>query len=939
MLRKTFASIMVGATLIANAANPIPADPAVRIGTLDNGLTYYIRQNSTPAGQADFFIAQRVGSVNEEENQRGLAHFLEHMCFNGTAHFPGNSLISYLETIGVKFGANLNAYTSTDETVYNICQVPTTRYSSLDSCVMILSDWSGNLLLNTPDIDAERGVIMGEMRQRSSAGSRILEKIAPEVYQGGIYGSRMPIGKAEIVENFDPETLRAYYRKWYHPSNQAVIVVGDVDPDKIEASIRNHFATVKEGPESVKANPVEVADNESPIAVVGSDPEQAQWMVQLYVKQPTLQADEEGTIAEVTDDYMRELIVSMLVERFDALEQDPDCPWSNLGIGDQRFILSGTRDALMLRATAADGEKARKAMDIFNHTLRQAALHGFTESELRRAKLSAKAQRDTQLANASKESNTSLAKKYVKNFTRGSLIPSTEQLYKMMNGVERLTTLEKVNARMAKALPEGGRNEIMIVYAPAKEESQLSSAMLLGDFSAIDNTSITPYVDEFAEKPIMSTLPTPGKIVKSEDGPFSTRLLTLSNGIKVYLRHSDQTPDQVLVRGISDGGFSMHYDPSQKGNYKMTDDVLAISGYGGHTSSDFRKLLAGHNVKSAVKIGNMNEELIAITTPADLATALQVLYLKATTINRDENAFAALMATTRSKLANPNPNATIAMGDSIHTIVYGRHPLGDKLHLEDLDKVDYDSIVALHNDRFSDMGDFTFIITGNYNNDSIDSLVETYIASLPAAGRKERPRDIGYGFFKGNGRFDFTHPMEETPQSIAYTFFNGECDYNLENIILAQTFGQIVKSRLMAELREKRGLTYGINSHCSVTAGFNGPDTPARFIMPVYVKVAPGHEEEVFEVVNQTIADMVNDGPTDEELLKVKAYLEKSIADNRNDNAYWETVIKVKDLYGPDMDSGYEEILSTLTPARIRDFAARHLPTADTARLSMTPAK
>lgn len=937
MKRLFISTCILGATLSAAAIQPIPLDPAVRTGQLPNGLTYYIRHNNSPEGQADFFIAQRVGSINEEENQRGLAHFLEHMCFNGTEHFPQNTLIEYLESLGVKFGKNLNAYTSTDETVYNICQVPTSRESALDSCVMILSDWSGRLLLEKDDIDAERGVIKGEMRQRSSPGSRILTAVAPTIYQDGIYGNRMPIGLTEIIDNFDPEDLRSYYRKWYHPANQAVIVVGDVDVDKIEESIRRNFSDIAAGPESVTATKVEVADNPLPIVATGTDPEQANNMIQLYVKEPLLPDSLAGTIEEVRRDYIRALVCDMLVERFDALEETPDCPWTGLGIGLQKFLLSGTRNALMLRATAFDAENTRRAISTLDTELLRAALHGFTDTELQRAKLSERSKMNTDYANAEAETNTDMARKYVKHFIRGGVVPSAEQYYKMMKGVERTTSLEDVNRYFADMVKPDGRNRITTIYAAAKDAEALQADVIKRDAESIDIAAITPFVDTFANTPLLADIPLKGSIVSEKDAPFGSRELTLSNGIKVYLRHNDAKPDEVLVHAVSPGGFSMNYDPAKKALYKMTDDALAASGFGGHSSTGLRKLLAGHSVKSAVKIGNTNEELIAVTTPSDLETALQLLYIKATSPNRDDNAFGALMASTRSKLENPNRTATFAMGDSIHAIVYNRHPLGEKLYPSELDKVDYDSILAIHADRFGDMSDFTYIITGNFNNDEVKALVEKYIASLPGNGRQEKPQDIGYGFFKGEGAFSYTYPMESTPQSITYSFFNGECPYDLEHILMAQTFGSIVKSRLMAEVREKRGLTYGINSHCSVTTGFNSPDTPSRFIMPVYIKVEPGHEEEVFGVVRSTISDLSTDGPTPEEVGKVKAFLAKEIADNRTDNGYWETVIKVYDQFGQDMDSEYEAILDRMTPETIRDFGKTYLTGADHVEISMKP--
>lgn len=937
MKKLLFSTLLLAAAPLLRGANPVPADPSVRIGTLPNGLTYYLKQNASPAGQVDFFLAQRVGSVNEEENQRGLAHFLEHMCFNGTENFPGNSLIEYLESNGVKFGRNLNAYTSTDETVYNICEVPSAREAVLDSCVMILGDWSGRLLLDPAEIDAERGVIKGEMRQRSTPGSRILTRLAPTIYQGNIYGDRMPIGLLDVIENFTADNLRDYYRKWYHPGNQAVIIVGDIDPDRAEASVRKHFEGLGGDPLARKAMPVTVADNDKPVVAVGSDKEQSGDMIQFYVKEPALDSISLGTIDEVRRDYIRSLVSEMLVGRFDILENDPECSWSNLGIGLQKFLLSGTRSALMLRGMAYDAENALKSIATFDTELLRAALHGFTDTELQRAKLSLRNSYDSDYANASTITNTEYGRRFARHFTRGGVIPSPESLYKMMKGVERTTSLDDVNAYFSEMVRPDGRNVIVSVYAAPADSAALAPEKIESVLASVDTAAIEPYTDTFTDRPLLSSEPVAGNIVKSEEGPFGSRLLTLSNGIKVYLRHSDSKPDQVLIEAISPGGFAMNYDPVRKAIYKTADDVIAVSGFGGHSSTDLRKLLAGHNVKTAVKISNTTEELIGVTTPSDLETTLQLLYLKATDINRDDNAFNALMKSTRSKLDNPSRTATSAMGDTIHSIVYNRHPLGEKLYLRDLPAVNYDSIIALHRDRFADMSDFTYIITGNFSADSIDSLVTRYIASLPGGGRVERPTGLGYGYFKGEGRFDNTWPMTDTPQSITYSFYNGECPFDLKHVLLSQTFGSILKSRLMTEVREKRGLTYGINSHCSVTTGFDGPDTASRFILPVYIKVQPGHEDEVIDVVKATVADLMADGPTAAEVDKVKAYLAKEIIDNRDDNGYWQTVIKVYDQYGPDMDSAYDSLLEELTPGTVREFGRKYLDGADHVVITMRP--
>ncbi|MDE6806600.1 MAG: insulinase family protein, partial [Muribaculaceae bacterium] len=349
----------------------------------------------------------------------------------------------------------------------------------------------------------------------------------------------------------------------YHPANQAVIVVGDVDVDKIEESIRRNFSDIAAGPESVTATKVAVADNPLPIVATGTDPEQANNMIQLYVKEPLLPDSLAGTIEEVRRDYIRALVCDMLVERFDALEETPDCPWTGLGIGLQKFLLSGTRNALMLRATAFDAENTRRAISTLDTELLRAALHGFTDTELQRAKLSERSKMNTDYANAEAETNTDMARKYVKHFIRGGVVPSAEQYYKMMKGVERTTSLEDVNRYFADMVKPDGRNRITTIYAAAKDAEALQADVIKRDAESIDIAAITPFVDTFANTPLLADIPLRGSIVSEKDAPFGSRELTLSNGIKVYLRHTDAKPDEVLVHAVSPGGFSMNYDPAK----------------------------------------------------------------------------------------------------------------------------------------------------------------------------------------------------------------------------------------------------------------------------------------------------------------------------------------------------------------------------------------
>jgi zinc protease len=929
----------LASTFVATfAANPIPTDPAVRIGRLDNGLTYYIRQNETPKNSADFFIAQRVGSVNEEENQRGLAHFLEHMCFNGTTHFPGNSLISYLESIGVKFGRNLNAYTSTDETVYNICEVPTTRTTALDSCILILRDWSHDLTLNGKDIDEERGVIEGEWRQRNgAANNRLLEKTAPIIYNGNIYGNRLPIGKMDVVKNFKHKELRNYYQKWYHPENQCVIVVGDINPDYIEAKIKEMFADIKRPKKSATPPRYAVEDNEKIISTVQTDKEQPYTMVQLFIKHAGLPESQENTIDEIRHDYISDLAMTILAERFDEVEHDDNAPFSNLGIGDMKFLLSSTCKALVVRAQAKPG-RALDCMKAYATELKRAATYGILDTELQRAKLAAKAKLDAEFADREKTTNTTYARKYVRHYLDGGVLASADVYYKMMKGVAANVTVDDVNSYIRSIVRDDDHNVINIAYAPeGNVDANLNDASLAEAYASVQGNELAEWIDIAVNGNIIENLPAPGSIVKEDElAQFDTKVWTLSNGVKVMLKKTDYKPNQVLIGSYSPGGFSQHFDPAEKANYKMTDEVLAISGYGKYSSTELKKLLVGKNVRTSVQIDNMFETLEANTTPEDLETAFQVLYLKATSAQRDDKAFANLMENTRMRIENRNANATVAMGDSIHAYVYNHHAFGSKLYAEDLDRIDYDKILAIHRDRFADMSDFTFYVIGNFNEDSLRMCAEKYLATLPAAGRIEHAKDTGYGYAQGFIDRKFTMPME-TPQTIDYTFYSGKCDYTVNNVVLASAFGQVLSSKLYADIRESRGWTYGIKTHCSVSAGMNGDD-PAVFIMPVYIRVAPENADATQEIVDNTITAMSTDNfITDDEVLKVKQYMLKNSANNADDNAYWYTVLKAYTRFGQDMHTHFTDAVNALTPQSLTRFARTDLQATTRIRLQMAP--
>ena len=470
-LRKHFMAlatlVVCAVTAFAQQMPPVPVDPKVRMGKLDNGLTYYIRQNNYPEGQANFYIAQKVGSVLEEDNQRGLAHFLEHMCFNGTEKFPGNGVIKYLEGIGVKFGADLNAYTSIDETVYNIDNVPVSVAGAIDSCLWILHDWAGALLLEGDDIDKERGVIHEEWRQRNNAQQRMLEQLLPTLYPGGNrYGHRMPIGTMEVVDNFPYQALRDYYEKWYRPDQQGIVVVGDVNVDEVEAKIKSIFAdlTMPENPAERVYYPI--ADNKEPIIALAKDKEQQYGIVYIFNKHEAIPAEVKGNMQYLIIDYAKAMFASMMGSRMDELAMQPDAPFVEGFVNDEDYFLSKTKGAVSGAIIPKEGQMKEATALLYREMLR-ARRHGFTESEYVRARAEYLTNLESAYNERAKVKSRSYCQQYVRHFIDNEPIPGIENEYALMNQLAPNLPVDFVNQLVQSLMSDS--NLVVMAMLPEKE--------------------------------------------------------------------------------------------------------------------------------------------------------------------------------------------------------------------------------------------------------------------------------------------------------------------------------------------------------------------------------------------------------------------------------------------------------------------------------------
>ena len=586
----------------AQQMQPLPVDPKVKYGKLDNGLTYYIRHNDQPKDRADFYIAQRVGSMQEEDSQAGLAHFLEHMAFNGTKNFPDKNLINYLETIGVRFGENLNAYTGFDETVYNISNVPTTRPGIVDSCLLILHDWSNAISLEGEEIDKERGVIHEEWRTRGNAQMRMLEQQLPAMLPGSKYAERLPIGKMEVVDNFKHDELRNYYKKWYRPDLQALIIVGDIDPDRVEAQLKKIFTDVPAPVNPAKREMYPVPDNDKPLVSIATDKEASNTILYIFYKHNVMPQEAYATPMGLVRDYMRQVASEMVNSRFNEIVQKANPPFIYAMGTDGEFLVAKTKDAWMMAALAKEGQidEALKALVQETERIKQ---YGFTASEYDRARINVLKRYESLYKDRDKQKNGTYVREYVRHFNDGGYIPGIETEYTLINQIAPNLPVEEVNKFVQSLI--GDNNVVINLTGPEKEGvTYPTPEQLLADYYAAQKEKVEPYKETVSNEPLVTNLPAPGKIVSEKENPeLGTTEIVLSNGIKVNLKKTDFKEDEILVTASSPGGTSL-YDGADIPNIKVFNSVIDLGGLGNFSAVDLGKRLAGKNVYASTSLSS-----------------------------------------------------------------------------------------------------------------------------------------------------------------------------------------------------------------------------------------------------------------------------------------------------------------------------------------------
>lgn len=912
--RTAVAVLFIGgiATAFAQQMPPVPTDPNVRIGKLENGLTYYIRHNELPEKQADFYIAQKVGSILEEDNQRGLAHFLEHMCFNGTTHFPGNLLREYLESIGVKFGANLNAYTSVDETVYNIDNVPVIRDGIVDSCLLILHDWANDLTLDPKEIDKERGVIHEEWRTRTGAMMRMYEEVFPVIYKDSKYAYRLPIGTMEVVDNFPYQALRDYYEKWYRPDQQGIIVVGDINVDSVENKIKKMFSPIEMPANAAERQYFPVPDNDEPIIAVAKDKEQQVPIVYLMHKHDAVPNDQKNSMSYLVMNYMISSIESMLNSRLNELTQQANPPFIEAGVGDGDFIVAKTKDAFIAYAAAKE-DGILLTTETLMRELERVRQFGFTASEYARAKADYLRGLESAYNERNKQRNNAYVNQYVRNFIDNEPIPGIENEYAIMNQIVPNIPMDAINQVMKQLITE--KNVVLSVFCPEKEGMKYpTEAELKAVLDKVKAEKLTAYVDKVSDEPLMKDKPQAGKVVKTEQGMFGSTILTLSNGVRVILKPTDFKADEVRMKAFSPGGTSL-FDDKDILQFALISQIASLGGLGNFNSVDLDKVLAGKMASADAQVNSLTEGLSGSCSPKDLETMLQLTYLRFTAPRMDQEAFTSFITRNKAALANQEADPMTAFSDSINVALYNHHPRALSMKADMLDKIDYNKVMELYKNRFADASDFTFILVGNIDEKTATPLIEQYLGALPSIKRDEHFRDTKMDIRKGMYENNFTKDLE-TPKASVLMLYSGNCKYDLKNNLQMSMLGQLLNMVYLRTVREDAGGTYGVS--CS---GMLSKYPTERGIFQAYFDTDPNRREEMMNLISKGIEEFIANGPVSEDLSKVKEYMLKTYKQNQKENNYWMGILSTYYWENLDMNTGYEETVNAITGDDLKAFA------------------
>ena len=906
--------------------NLLPVDPDVIIGKLPNGLTYYIRKNAEPKNRAELYLVNKAGSVLETDPQRGLAHFTEHMAFNGTRDFPKNELVNYLQKSGVKFGADLNAYTSFDETVYQL-PVPTDSAKVFEKAFDILANWAGYQTFDPKEIDDERGVVLEEERLRGkNAQERLQNQILPVLLNNSRYAERLPIGKEDILKTFKPETIKSFYHDWYRPDLQAVVAVGDFDPKRVEQLIKDNFSELKNPANEKPRTKYTVPATPGTTVKIATDKEFPYTLCEIVVRHP-------GTTVQTKADYLQSMRVNlfnqMLNERLSELTKQANPPFLFGRASYGGFL--GHEDAFTSIAVAKPGELEKAIKAVVAETER-ARKFGFTQTEFDRAKQDALTQMENGYKERDKTKSVNFVREYQQNFLEGEAIPGIAWEYNFFKDNVGKIQLSQINALAGKYISD--QNRAVIVEAPEKEKEKLPNDKTLLEWISSAGKGATAYVDNVSNKPLLAKEPIPGKIIsEKKDTAILTTTLTLSNGVRVVLKPTTFKNDQILINGYHFGGTSLASDADFT-SADMADNVIGNSGLADFNEIQLGKMLSGKNVHISPHITETTEGINGSSSPKDLETALQLLYLYFTHPRKDADIWQSSITQTKSVLANRSLDPTSVFQDTVSAVLSNHNFRRMVPSTERLDKASLDKAYSFYKDRFADANGFTFSFVGSFDADKIKPLLEKYLGSLPSGKGEETYKNLGIHIPAGQLTKEVHKGIGD--KSSVQLVFSGDYDFNAGDNLQVDALNEILNIKLIERLREKEGGVYAPGVRANMVKIPN-----QRYSIVVYFGCAPANVEKLINATMEEINKIKQNGPEAVDIQKFVAEESRSTEVQLKENSFWAAHLAASSQNGEDPDAVLHHIkdLNKVTVQSVKDAANKYLSGNNLIKLILLPEK
>ena len=908
---------------------PMPVDPQITMGKFPNGLRYYIRPNKKPEKRAELRLVVKAGAILEDDDQRGLAHFVEHMAFNGTKNFPKHELVSFIESLGMRFGADINAYTSFDETVYML-QVPTDKPEAMARAFQVLEDWAHNVTFDSAEIEKERGVVLEEWRSGRGAGMRTTEKLFPVMFKGSRYANRLPIGLPEIIQNGKPERIKQFYADWYRPDLMAVIAVGDFEKSVVEKLVTTHFASIPAHTSPKERQTFDVPDRADTGFAINTDKETTTTSIEIDTLLP---ARPQGSIGAYRQKTVDRLFGGMLNARFAELTQKPDAPFV-FGFGGRGGFLARTKEISFLNALVKEDGIERGLQALLTEAERVARF-GFTETELARQK--ANVLRNYERLALEKDNTLAVnrANEYVRNFLIDETLPSADDEYVLHQRFLPEIALAEINKLAREWFPVSNQNRLVIVTAPQKAGVTVpDEAKLAAIIKESNSAEVKPYVDTVASAVLLESLPAPGKIVNTSTiDKAGLTMWGLANGVKVVLKPTTFRADEIIFRATSPGGTSLVSDADYIPASTATQ-VISAGGVAKFSSIDLGKMLAGKVAAAAPFIGELEEGLTGGGSRKDLETMFQLIYLRFTQPRADANAFAAQATQARTFMNNQSVVPEFAFFDALSAARYGNHPRRRSLTAATVDEWNLDKSMAFYKDRFADASDFTFYFVGNFDEATIKPLVERYLGALPSLKRKESWKDIGVKLPAGVVEKRVEKGIE--PKSRAAIVFSGPFVFDQEKRVAIRAMSEILQTRLLELIREELGGTY------SITAAFGYQKFPKpEYSIAIQFGCSPDRTDDLIKRVFEDIEKFKVDGPTEKQLNDEREALLREFETNSTQNGYLLNQIALRFQNGEDPAGIWlvPDFYRKLDAAVVKDAARLYLNTQSFVKVTLFPEK